>query len=262
MGLSTFASGEASTAMGRGTEALAPNSLAVGSHNIAQTNSIFEVGIGTFTSSRKNAFTIRDNGFIGTADVLQPLSNLHLKYSGDQWNSHIRLEHIGDDYGIIVYDDGGFKLRTFGDGDHIYFRNSLNQTNALFNENGNLTIRGSLTQNSDRRLKKDLSRISSSLSNLMSLNAYQYHWKDNNRDQEIQTGLIAQEVQDILPELVTNGEDGYLSVNYIGLIPHLIEAAKELKAENDMLKADQKHQSVKMSELEDRLIKLEAAMNQ
>jgi hypothetical protein len=68
------------------------------------------------------------------------------------------------------------------------------------------------------------------------LNAYHYHWKAADRDQSLQTGLIAQEVQKQFPELVMADDEGYLSVNYIGLIPHLIEAHKELKAENELLK--------------------------
>ena len=238
MGLNTVANGYVSTALGDGTEALASRSLAVGSYNQAQDNSRFEVGYGGGELLRRNAFTIKDNGFIGTKDVLQPLSNLHLKYSNNGWDSHMRLEYDGDAYGVFVYDFDGFKLRTFGVGDHIYFRNNANQTNALFNQNGNLTIRGSLTQNSDLRLKKDITPLSASLSHLLNLNGYQYLWKDNDRDPGKQTGLIAQEVQTILPDLVKMDEEGYLTVNYIGLIPHLIEATKALNTENDILKAD------------------------
>jgi hypothetical protein len=47
---------------------------------------------------------------------------------------------------------------------------------------------------------------------------------------------ISKEVQAIFPELVASDESGMLSVNYMGLIPHLVEAIKELKKENDDLK--------------------------
>ena len=45
----------------------------------------------------------------------------------------------------------------------------------------------------------------------------------------LQTGFIAQEVQKIFPELVETDQEGFLSVNYTGLIPHLLEAIKDLK---------------------------------
>jgi len=47
----------------------------------------------------------------------------------------------------------------------------------------------------------------------------------------LQTGLIAQEVEKLFPELVNTDDKGYKSMNYNGLIPHLIEAVKELKGQ-------------------------------
>ncbi len=52
----------------------------------------------------------------------------------------------------------------------------------------------------------------------------------NNHDStQLQYGLIAQEVEKIFPELVITESNGYKSVNYLGLIPVLIEAVKELQ---------------------------------
>jgi hypothetical protein len=105
------------------------------------------------------------------------------------------------------------------------------------NNAGNATLTGTLTQSSDRRLKKDFSLLNNSLSDIYQLIGYHYKWIEASRSQDSQTGLIAQEVQKIFPELVQTDEKGFLSVNYIGLIPHLIEAAKELKNENANLKS-------------------------
>jgi hypothetical protein len=44
-------------------------------------------------------------------------------------------------------------------------------------------------------------------------------------------------VQKVVPEIVSKGDDGYLSVEYSKMAPLLVEAIKELKTENDMLKA-------------------------
>ena len=52
-------------------------------------------------------------------------------------------------------------------------------------------------------------------------------------------GLVAQEVQKLYPDLVYEDADGYLGINYIGLIPLLITSIKELKEEIDILKAEQ-----------------------
>jgi hypothetical protein len=125
---------------------------------------------------------------------------------------------------------------------------------------GNATLTGTLTQSSDRRLKKDLSLLSNSLSDIYQLKGYHYKWIEASRSQDLQTGLIAQEVQKIFPELVQTDEKGFLSVNYIGLIPHLIEAVKELRNENGLLKNNDTITKQKTQTLENRLEKVEAML--
>jgi hypothetical protein len=98
-------------------------------------------------------------------------------------------------------------------------------------------LNGNLIQTSDKRLKKGFIQLNNSLTDIYQLNGYHFKWIEESRSHDLQTGLIAQEVQKIFPELVQTDENGFLSVNYIGLIPHLIEAVKELKNENIDLKA-------------------------
>ncbi len=123
--------------------------------------------------------------------------------------------------------------------------------NFYIKEDGNAWLLGTLAQPSDVRLKTDINRLSAPLSTLTLLKSYTYQWKDKARDQALQYGLIAQEVQKIYPNLVKEDDKGMLSVNYIGLIPILIESIKELKAENDQLK---KEFNKRLDKLEDNLI--------
>ena len=53
-----------------------------------------------------------------------------------------------------------------------------------------------------------------------------------------QYGLIAQDLETVIPELVDTDEEGWKSIEYSHLVPVLIEAVKELKQENDELKAE------------------------
>lgn len=122
------------------------------------------------------------------------------------------------------------------------------------NSSGNGYLNGNLIQTSDKRLKKNFSPIKNSLSSIYKLNGYQFNWIEEARSRDLQTGLIAQEVQKIFPELVQTDEKGFLSVNYIGLLPHLIEAVKELRDENNSLK--NKNQT-----LENRLDKIESMLS-
>ena len=82
-------------------------------------------------------------------------------------------------------------------------------------------------QTSDTRLKKQVTPIQNSLQKVTQLNGYNYYWKNENADNNLQTGVLAQEVQKIFPNLVKEGKDGMMAVNYSGLIPVVIERIKE-----------------------------------
>lgn len=106
----------------------------------------------------------------------------------------------------------------------------LTNNNAIFG--GNVTASGNVTGSSDIRLKTDLTKIEGALGKVCSLNGYTYTRRDTG---ERQTGVVAQEVQKVLPEaVVDNG--GTLSAAYGNMVGLLIEAIKELKAEVDQLK--------------------------
>ena len=115
---------------------------------------------------------------------------------------------------------------------------SSSRSNAyVFYKNGNATMAGTLVQNSDRRLKRDFTPLSNPLDKVLKINGLHYYWSDADRSKNLQTGVIAQEVQAVMPELVEADNKGILSVNYNGIIPYLIESIKILKKENDDLKA-------------------------
>jgi hypothetical protein len=105
----------------------------------------------------------------------------------------------------------------------------------LVNANGNATLAGTLTQNSDSRLKTNIEPINNSLELVSQLNGYHYQWKDEGRSQELQTGVLAQEVEAQMPELVSTDDKGVKSVNYSGLVPYLIESIKTLEKQNKAL---------------------------
>ena len=85
---------------------------------------------------------------------------------------------------------------------------------------------------SDINLKENIKTVENSLNTLTQLRGVSFDWKETGRSSY---GVIAQELEEILPDLVTNGE--VKSVNYNGLIGVLIEAVKELKKEIEELKS-------------------------
>ena len=78
----------------------------------------------------------------------------------------------------------------------------------------------------DAKLKENIVPLTGALHNLGSISGVSYTWKSSG---EASIGVIAQEVQAVYPELVTEGGES-LSVNYNGLIGVLIESVKELSA--------------------------------
>ena len=74
----------------------------------------------------------------------------------------------------------------------------------------------------------------------MKLNGVTFNWdksvsRNANTPTTLQYGFIAQELEKVLPELVNDGDDGYKTVNYIGVIPVLTQAMQEQQAEIEQL---------------------------
>lgn len=99
--------------------------------------------------------------------------------------------------------------------------------------NAGFTCTGNITAFSDARLKTDLVQIPNALEKVSSLTGYTYTRTDSGLRQ---TGLVAQELLEVLPEAVdTSGE--FMSVAYGNVVGLLVEAIKELKAEIQELKS-------------------------
>jgi hypothetical protein len=93
---------------------------------------------------------------------------------------------------------------------------------------------------SDVRLKENIKPIESALDKAMKLQGVTFDWKqkeDSILELKEDIGFIAQDVKEVVPELVRENEDGMLSMRHQGIAPILLEAIKELKAEIDLLKS-------------------------
>jgi hypothetical protein len=103
---------------------------------------------------------------------------------------------------------------------------------------------------SDIRLKNLLGNYTKGLKEITALQPVRYVYKENNprklSSTDEQVGFVAQDVQKVFPEAVTEAEDGYLDFNMHAINVALVNAIKELKAENDVLN--------------ERLVKLEKIM--
>jgi hypothetical protein len=103
----------------------------------------------------------------------------------------------------------------------LYFTPSTGQLNA--------TIFNSL---SDKRVKKNIKIVDNALNTVNGMRGVKFNWKETSTPS---IGLIAQEVEKLLPELVHTGHNGEKSVNYGGVVGVLVEAIKELTKRIDKL---------------------------
>ena len=109
----------------------------------------------------------------------------------------------------------------------------------------------------DVRLKKNIAPIENALNKVSALRGVVFEWRteeyperDLNEGQEI--GLIAQEVEEVLPSMVAEDNDGYKSLDYSRFSPVLIEAIKELKAEMEKLREENATLKERIAVLEER----------
>ena len=92
---------------------------------------------------------------------------------------------------------------------------------------------------SDKRLKTNIKPVDDSLNKIIKLNGVSFEWKDGYDDRvqnRTNLGVIAQDVQEVIPEIVKERKDGYLAVQYDQLVPVLIEAVKDQQKQIDELK--------------------------
>ena len=131
------------------------------------------------------------------------------------------------DYSIKAQMDSGSTGRGF-----TWGRNGSAPIAGLNSYSGNMQIAGQMTAggfvyNSDVKLKKNINTIDNSLAKILQLRGVSFNWKKDNTPS---VGLIAQEVEKVFPELVSE-QNGIKSVQYGNLVAPLIEAVKEQQKE-------------------------------
>jgi len=132
--------------------------------------------------------------------------------------------------------EGGTDVNDIGDANQVVYKdnNNVATTSANLQFNGtNLTCAGTVTANSDRRLKENIETITDALHKTRSLRGVEYDHK-NTGDHCL--GLIAQEVEQVIPQVVYEDVQGVKSVAYQNIVALLIEAVKDQQRQIDELK--------------------------
>jgi hypothetical protein len=168
---------------------------------------------------------------IGTST---PAEKLHI-YDGNLFiqGGELKIDESSG-YPFHIYSQGEdlYITQYISAGADLHLVNTYNDDFDLFVED-RVTAK-EFTTTSDARLKEDIAPITGALDRLAAVDGVSFRFLGA---EEPRLGLVAQNVMQSVPEAVSvcDGESGYLGVDYQAMIPLLIEAVKELKAQNDLL---------------------------
>ncbi len=147
-------------------------------------------------------------------------------------NNKLYIANGSTDSNVLIY--GDFATRTVGIATTTL---NPNPTSTLRLVVGGKVRAEAFDLLSDVRLKSEVMTIKNALDQICNLRGVTFRWKDGETDDGQHLGVIGQEVEKVFPEVVSTDNNGYKSVAYSNLVAPLIEAVKELKAENETLKA-------------------------
>ena len=134
---------------------------------------------------------------------------------------------------------GGTTIHSGSSGDYQF--NSIGVGTAASPTAGEIRATGDITAfySSDFRLKENIQPIQNALEKVELISGNTYDWKEGydeiHSHKGNDVGVIAQEIEEILPQIVTNRDNGYKAVQYEKIVPLLIEAIKELSAKIKLL---------------------------
>jgi len=207
---------------------------------------------------KNNVIMFTNDGDIGVGTD-NPEEKLHLVgenprilIEAETSNPEINFKSTGDASTEI------WSLYKDGSNDDLYFYQNSDISLALKNSTGNVGIGTHNTGSyklyvqgeayatggwtpSDLKFKDEVGGIENALDKVLGLRGVLFRWKteeyaDRGFPEGEHYGVIAQDAEKVLPEIVKVGPDGSMAVAYAEIIPVLIESVRELKAENDILR--------------------------
>lgn len=247
MGRGTSASGESATAMGTGAEASAYAATAMGIFTTATRTGATAMGTETTASgSRATAMGVRTKASGVGATAMGNSTEAATRYSLSigECNS----ANTSADNTIFVAGNG------------TYGKDCSHSDALVLEDDGDLEITGSLTESSDRRLKTDIAPLEEgTLDALVDIRPVRFQFKDETTHPSgEQIGILAQEVREVFPELVTEGSDGMLSVAYPKLSAVLLKGVQEQQATIEEKETRIDELEKRMDDVNDRVAELEA----
>jgi len=160
------------------------------------------------------------------AIFIHDIANNHTNTIDIRSNIVLQTQGVGGGGEMRIENNGNFTMNRGLDGTVLTLSDNDNSC-AIDPDTG-------FSCSSDRTLKTNINEITSGLDLIMRLNPVTYHWLAN-PDQQINYGFIAQEVQDVIPEFVSIGNNGKLLLNQTNMISPIVSAIQEMNEKIDFL---------------------------
>ncbi|MEK7144403.1 MAG: tail fiber domain-containing protein [Patescibacteria group bacterium] len=223
------------------------------------------VGIGTVAPD----FKLDVYGALGALRLNNPSGDLdtHLQVKDYLWR--LIVGGTGTSYGVgaggLGFTSGGtYALKLLGNYVTVPYSLGVGMANNpgtyTLAVTGDAWVTSGAWSGSDLRWKKNIQPITGALDTVMQLSGVSYLWRkdefpQNNFDDKAHFGLIAQDVEKIVPELVTTGPDGYKGIDYNGLAPLLIGSTQELQRIIMNQQNEIEELKARVSDLENKMLK-------
>lgn len=244
-GRDPIASGETAVALGEIPEATGENAVALGYNAQATGRRSVAIGegtraygdFGTALGSNSQAYGVVSTalGFATEADAQAATAMGQSTHAFGRGSTVMGEELVGRSDHSVTIGTYNSANTTSGVNDLLFVAGNGSEnarSDALvLDKDGNLEIAGTLTESSDRRLKTGIEPMGSVLDALKDIRPVHYRFKDGTgHPTDDQIGLVAQDVEAQFPELVQEGEDGYLSLAYPKFSAVLLKGLKEQQA--------------------------------
>ena len=209
------------SAYGGGTEYTIVHTGNIASYTAGNVNSISSAVGGGYTWTGINYFNTNNGGYAGSTNSAK------LQAYSDSNNSAFMSFHKGGHYAVNMGLDADNVMRIGGW--------SAAANRWQLDMSGNMTVAGDVTAYSDARVKTNVNTIENALEKTLALRGVTYNRTDS-EDVRTKVGVIAQEIIEVLPEVVNQDNDGMYNVSYGNITALLIEAIKEQQSQIEELK--------------------------
>jgi len=201
-----------------------------------------------FSGSAVNGIGATHTGSISSGQTAQAFSAGWSAYGASFLIAYKQGELSPSDM-CHIYNIGGFYMKIYDGSTNRFHRwddngsvsiNSSSQGSYIFNVTGDIYATADVIAFSDARVKEDVRTVENALDKVTKLRGVTYIKKDE-ENKKRKMGVIAQEVLEVLPEVVHEDNDGYYGVSYGNIVGVLIEAIKEQQKQIDELKQELKN---------------------